>query len=470
MPVNVPPPTPQNPWVSLIDNARTPEFNKTLNSWGNVQFLGNGKSAGGYNALGEITTNGGMLWLHGLYGYCGFRWFSDGSLHRYVIQSDGKLKEYRVETVQGNIIYTSSDPFSGSTAGDLFMRQARTKKPFHVTDKSTLALLGWNNWQTLNVTWFYDDTGGVSFGVLPDGSRVVYPLNLTPDGPVPVSGTHYYAGQPVPKYDYEYNGNALPQAPFGKNYGSPAGDTAVPIWTSSDYFTNVVITDEMIKSLPASKLAYLFYTLLQTKITDGCPDYIPTKDISNGFLWGGDAYVNEMDIRLRIYNLRPDMHFIVNEKGEKVIGLVDPLKIPIYNGLRCKESLFATIGLSVAIGLVTMGAGAILPILGTIADLAQFGASVSDLFAAREGMQKMLDFQSQVKTGVAGLLLQTSPTNPTPPPPPAPPAPVRSPVPTVGVVAAGPAPAAGSHPDGPVPATASHNSLAFWVMAILFLL
>jgi hypothetical protein len=33
---------------------------------------------------------------------------------RYVIQSNGKLKEYRVETVKGVVVCASSDPFSGS--------------------------------------------------------------------------------------------------------------------------------------------------------------------------------------------------------------------------------------------------------------------------------------------------------------------------------------------------------------------
>jgi hypothetical protein len=203
----------------------------------------------------------------------------------------------------------------------------------------------------------------------------------------------------------------------------------------------------MMKSLPASKLAYLFYTLLQTKMTDGCPDYIPTKDISNGLMWGGDAYRNEMDIRLRIYTLRPDMHFILNDKGEKVVGLVDPLKIPMYNGMKCKESLFATIGLSVALGLVTMGAGAILPVLGTIANLAQFGSSVAEMFAAKEGMQKMLDFQAEVQQGIVGLLKQTTP--------PVPPQPVRSSTPTTGAVAT---------------VSKGNNYLAFLLIPLLLLL
>ena len=433
--------------------------------WGNIDYLESNKNEGAVRAV-LPTPDGGGIWMQGGYGWQFWRLFPDGTLHRYTRQPDGSLREFRVETISGNVVYTQIHPFGGGTAGDTAWAARPQRSPFHVTSSN-------------GMTWYYDDAGLVSFGVARDGSVAVFDLNLTPDGPVPADGTFVlknsrgwgvsrwpaYLGAP-------YGGQVLPTQPFSD---SAIGDfpgylqRTVPYSVSASYFKNLSLSDEKILSMSAAALASIYYTILSPKMVGNCPHYVPNDTVSAS-MSEAQAYCNEMDIRLRIYTLRPDMHFVLNAAGQKVIGLVDPLKIPIYNGLRCKESMIATIGLSVAIGLVTMGAGAILPILGTLADLAQFGASVSDLFAAQEGMQKMIDFQTQVKTGAAGLLQQTSPTNPTPPPAPAPPAPVRSPVPTVGVVAAVPAPVGGNHPAGPVPATASHNSLAFWVVALLFLL
>jgi len=458
------PPQPKN-WGDVFSPDVT-----AMPTWANM---------GGLENRGDVravipTPDGGGIWMQGGYGWQFWRLFPNGDLHRYTRQTDGSLREYRIETVQGAVLYTSPDPFSGSTKGDLAMRQARGKKPFHVTAQATVAI-SVRDWKTCNVTWFYDDTGGVSFGILDDGSVAVYDLNLTPDGPgAEKDGIFIYGGRggtqvmEVP-FAVQYGGKVLPQSVRIDGFTSrwAFNERSIPYTIPSTYFKNLNLSDEKILEMSPAALASIYYTILSPKMQGNCPHYIPNDTVSQG-MSEVQAYCNEMDIRLRIYTLRPDMHFVLNAAGQKVIGLVDPLKIPIYNGMRCKESLIATIGLSVAIGLVTMGAGAILPILGTLADLAQFGASVSDLFAAQEGMQKMIDFQTQVKTGVAGLLQQTTPSSPVPPPPPAPPTPVRSTTPTVGVVAA--VPAGGSHPAGGVADSKPNNSLAFWVVAILLFL
>jgi len=434
MPVFVPP-APKN-WGPLF------AYSGIVPTWGNLGLLDANKGEGMVRAV-LPTPNGGAIWMQGGYGWQYWRLFPDGSLHRYTWQANGSLREFRVETVQGAIVYTSPTPFSGSTAGDAAWAARPKNSPFHVTDSS-------------GTTWFYDDAGEVSFGVNKDGSVSVYDLNLTPDGPVPTDGTFVgidsrgRTGNPMPAYlGFPYRGRVLPDQPFSDSaLGQRPGylERAIPYTISADYFRNLTLPDEKIKTMSAAGLASIYYSILDAQMQGNCPHYIPNPTLSAG-MSEAQAYANEMDIRMRIYTLRPDMHFIVNDKGEKVVGLVDPMKIPMYNGMKCKESMLATIGLSVALGLVTMGAGAILPVLGTLANLAQFGSSVAEMFAAKEGMQKMLDFQAEVQQGVAGLLKQTTP--------PVPPQPVRSSTPTTGVVAT---------------ASSGNYSLAFLLIPLLLLL
>jgi hypothetical protein len=430
MPVNNPP-EPKD-WGPVAYPA-----NQT-GSWGNLGYLDANHGEGAVLAV-MPTSDGGVVWMQGGFGNQFWRLFSDGSLHRYTLQADGMLREYRVETLNGEIIYTSPDPFSGSTAGDAAMRSMRTGKPFHITQQATIPLPGGNyNWKTCAVTWYYDDTGGVSFGVLEDGSRVVYEMNLTPDGPVPRNATHNVGStrsgfnlMPL-EIAVVYDGNVFPKSPVIEGFGSrwAFAERSFPYYIPAEYFTNKVVTDEKIKSLPGSGLAIIYYMILHAKMFGNCPHYLPTKDISNG-MSEAQAFCNEMDIRMRIYNLRPDLHFTTGPKGEKIVGLVDPLIIPIYNGMKCKESIWATVGLAVALGLFTAGVGAILPVLGTLTELAQMGNAVANMFAAQEGVQRALELKNEISGGIAGILKETKLIIPTP-------TVTKTPDPVTGTVASAP--------------------------------
>lgn len=385
------------------------------------------------------TPNGGAIWMQGGFGNQFWRLFPDGSLHRYTLQANGVLREYRVETIKGEIIYTSPDPFSGSTAGDAAMRALRTVKPFHITQQATIPLPGGNyNWKTCAVTWYYDDTGGVSFGVLEDGSRVVYEMNLTPDGPIPRDATYKVGStrsgsnlMPL-QIAVVYDGNVFPKSPVVEGFGSPLSfaGRSFPYYISAAYFTNKVVTDEKIKSLPGSGLAIIYYMILKAKMFGNCPHYLPTKDISNG-MSEAQAFCNEMDIRMRIYNLRQDLHFTTGSKGEKIVGLVDPLAIPMYNGMRCKDSPLAMIAIGVAMSVFTAGVGAILPVLGTLTELSQLGNAVANMFAAQEGVQRALELKNEISGGIAGILKETKLTIPMP-------TITKTPAPVTGIVASSP--------------------------------
>lgn len=396
-------------------------------TWGNAGYLNSNAGEGAVRAVFQ-TPNGGALFMQGGIHWQYWRLELDGTLRRFIRQVSGDLLEWRREFRDGTVQYVRADPFGGGTAGDQQLRALRTKAPFHVTDAAS------------GTTWFRDDTGGVSFGVARDGSVLVYDLNLTPDGLVPADGTAVQqanttgrgGGNILPAYlGAIYGGQMLPWNPvqdsgYGNTVAGDGTERALPYAVLTSYFSNLSLPDDKIRSMSAAALASIYYGVLVPEMRGNCPHYNPVPEFSSG-MSEAQAYCNEMDIRMRIYSLRPDMHYVLDPQGQKVVGLIDPLKIPIYNGMQCKESIIASIGLSVAIGLVTAGAGAIMPILGTFANFAKFGAQVSDLFAQKASVQEMLQFRAQLQQGFAGLLQET--TAPAPPP-----APIRSTTPSVGTV------------------------------------
>jgi len=178
---------------------------------------------------------------------------------------------------------------------------------------------------------------------------------------------------------------------------------------SKEYFTAKWFSDDDIRRMSIIQIIELYYSLLNyTMGHNNCPEWVPSPVVTPGFRSSHPDQIylqfEEEKLKQRIYDLRTDMHRIIDPRtGQEVVGLIAPDQFPYEGGYKCKPDQLKALAESAAkivVGLIP-GVGIAL----TIADIVK---GALDAAKAKEYAQQIGQIYATAQTGAEALAISSS--------------------------------------------------------------
>ena len=118
-------------------------------------------------------------------------------------------------------------------------------------------------------------------------------------------------------------------------------DGSPDVYTAEEAAKLRMDSDAFIKSLSPEDAVFLYYSVLNYQpIAGACPELIPSEITPDHYIANGTAEWFELNIRQKIYRLRPDLH---HHPLTGDVILIDPAMIPKWNGLKCQAPMYGMI-------------------------------------------------------------------------------------------------------------------------------